>query len=117
MSRRDVALNNAIENEDLCASCRYIADHWYEIEESGGSKGWKPYSIKELLLNAEGGCLLCRLIMDNSESTRNSLEKNIDLEQLVSFKVYGPPSKYEIVVSTLNHEFGPEIQLFESGRS
>jgi hypothetical protein len=55
--------------------------------------------------------------MDNSESTRNSLEKNIDLEQLVSFKVYGPPSKYEIVVSTLNHEFGPEIQLFESGRS
>jgi hypothetical protein len=116
MSGRDAALNNTTENENLCASCRDIADHWYE--ESKWLEGWKPYSIGELLLNADSGCLLCRAIMDNSGWTRHGLKaKKVDLEESVSFQVYGNNLRYEIAVSTLHHELGGAIKLFETKRS
>jgi hypothetical protein len=118
MSGRGAALNNTTENKNLCTCCRDIADHWYEIAESRGLKGREPYSIRELLRNADSGCLLCRVVMDISGRTQEGLKtKKVDLEESVSFKVYKNHSTYEIVVSTLNHELGGEIKLFETQRS
>lgn len=119
MGRPGAALNNTTENESLCASCRYIADHWYEVKDSGRSRGFKPYSIRKLLLTADSGCLLCRLILDNSGDTRDGLEKKkVDLEEIVNFSIYAlSSSSFEIVVRAQNHGFGPEIKLFQTHRS
>lgn len=119
MSGHDAALNNTAENENLCASCRDIADHWYEVVKSlKGLEGWKPYSVGELLLNADSGCLLCRAIMDNSGWTRHGLRaKKVDLEESVSFQVYNNKLRYEIPVTTLHHELAGVIELFEPNGS
>ena len=90
MSRQCVARNDTTENEKLCASCQDIADHWYEIAESGSFEGRTPYSIGELLLNAESGFRLCRVIMANAGWMRDELgTKKVDLEEPANFRVYG----------------------------
>lgn len=119
MSQNNESLSLPTENKDLCISCRNIADHWYEVDELDGDfKSWDAYSIRELLHNADNGCLLCCLIITNSDSTRQRfVEKHGSAEERVYIGVRGPmwDKKYDMNVGTEKRQLGPDIRLFESG--